>query len=405
MSFAGIISVTPPPRRTAPVVEPPRAPRFTLDGDRALEDRLERTCQRVLSGVRGLVPPEKLEALMLGGGYGRGEGGVLRDAAGDWPYNDLEFYVAIRGNRHVNEARFGRALEVLGEILTHLADVEVEFKITSLAELRAQPVSMFSYDLFAGHRLLWGEPSRLFGCAHHLRAEQIPLSEATRLLMNRGTGLLLAREKLAAESLTSADADFVHRNIAKACLACGDAVLTARGLYDWSCRERHRQLARIARLEPSSWHDTLLQRHAAGVAFKLHPDAQPVSHFALKVLHAEATELMLQCWLWVEQHRLVHPFASARAYAQDPIDKCPETGRARNVILNLRADRFVPHLQPAPWRHPRQRIFHALALLLWEPAAATNAAMRAQLGRELHTDATSVAGFMRAYVALWRRVR
>jgi len=79
--------------------------------------------------------------VLLGGGYGRGEGGVLRGPAGDRPYNDLEFDVAIKGNRHLNAFRYHRRLEVLGEILSHLADVEVEFKITSLARLAAQPPS------------------------------------------------------------------------------------------------------------------------------------------------------------------------------------------------------------------------------------------------------------------------
>ena len=77
--------------------------RFTLDGDDALELHLAQTCARVLSGIRGLIPTAKLEAVLLGGGYGRGEGGVLRGPTGDRPYNDLEFYVAITGNRHVNE--------------------------------------------------------------------------------------------------------------------------------------------------------------------------------------------------------------------------------------------------------------------------------------------------------------
>src|SRR4051812_46487832 len=95
--------------------------RFTRDGDDALESHLELTCTRVVSGLRGLIPEAKLDAILLGGGYGRGEGGVLRGPAGDQPYNDLEFYVALTGNRHVNERRYHRRLEVLGEILTPLA--------------------------------------------------------------------------------------------------------------------------------------------------------------------------------------------------------------------------------------------------------------------------------------------
>ncbi len=406
MNMNGIVSVSVSSSGSAaPLAAATAAPRFTLDGDHALELHLARACERVLSGVRGLIPAEKLEAVLLGGGYGRGEGGVRRDAAGDWPYNDLEFYVLVRGHRHLHEALYGRALEVLGEILTQLAGVEVEFKLTSLAELRAQPVSMFSYDLVAGHRRLCGEETLLAGCAHHLRAEAIPLAEATRLLMNRGTGLLLARGKLAADPLAPGAADFIRRNIAKAALACGDAVLTARGLYDRSCQERHRQLARIARLEPSPWHDTLLRLHAAGVEFKLHPDETTLPRHALAVMHAEATELLRQCWLWLETRRLGVAFASARAYAQSPLDKCPGTPRGRNVLMNLRTDGFRPHLRPRPWRHPRQRIFHALALLLWDTTAVTTAATLAQLQRELHTPAADFAGLIRAYAACWSRVR
>lgn len=389
------------------------ARRFTLDGDAGLEQHLARACERVLSGVRGLIPATKLEAVLLGGGYGRGEGGVLRgaDGTGDQPYNDLEFYVLVRGNRHLNELLYRRALEVLGEILTHLVGVEVEFKITSLVELRAQPVSMFSYDLVSGHRVLTCadfSSAALAGCAQHLEAGQIPMAEATRLLMNRGTGLLLAAGKLASrpsEPLAPGDADFIRRNIAKAALACGDAVLTSRGRYHWSCRERHRQLERIADLDPLPWHDTLVRHHAAGVEFKLHPEANPAFRYELAARHAEVTELARQCWLWLEERRLNRHFSSVRAYAQHAGDKCPELMAARNIMLNLRLDGVRSPLRLRPWRHPRQRVFHALALLLWDPAAAANAATLAQLQRELRTRATSKPDLVRAYEALWCRVR
>ena len=47
----------------------------------------------------------------LGGGYGRGEGGVLRspESGEDQPYNDLEFYVFTRGSALIAERRFRRA--------------------------------------------------------------------------------------------------------------------------------------------------------------------------------------------------------------------------------------------------------------------------------------------------------
>src|SRR5205814_1533122 len=122
-------------------------PRFTLDGGVELESHLEQTCRQVLAAIRNAVPEGELEAALLGGGYGRGEGGVLKTRTGDRPYNDLEFYVFLRGNNFLNERRYHRALEDLAEHLSPTARVEVEFKILSLGKLRRSPASMFYYDL------------------------------------------------------------------------------------------------------------------------------------------------------------------------------------------------------------------------------------------------------------------
>src|SRR5215510_5259112 len=91
--------------------------RFTIDGSDTLEQHLARVCDEVLAGVREIVPPRRLEAVLLGGGYGRGEGGVLVTPAGHRPYNDLEFYVFVRGKTWWNERRFGIPLHWLAERL------------------------------------------------------------------------------------------------------------------------------------------------------------------------------------------------------------------------------------------------------------------------------------------------
>src|SRR5438552_671320 len=99
--------------------------RFTLDGSEELERRLAGTCDTVLAEVLALVSPERLEGLVLGGGYGRGEGGVLETEKGDEPYNDLEFYVFLRGPNWWNERQFGPALNSLAHSLSSAAGVDV----------------------------------------------------------------------------------------------------------------------------------------------------------------------------------------------------------------------------------------------------------------------------------------
>jgi hypothetical protein len=382
-------------------------PRFTIDGDDSLERDLEATCARVTSGVRGLVPMRKLEAVILGGGYGRGEGGVMRTPGGDRPYNDLEFYVAIRGNRHVNEWLYNRRLGVLSDILAHIAGVEIDIKVTSLAELESKPVSMFSYDLAWGHRVLWTrEAVNLEPVWKRHRCEHsIPHSEATRLLMNRCTGLLLARGKLEQPALTPESADFVRRNTAKAQLACGDALLAAHGQYHWSCQERHSRLAYLARRKHYPLFDDALSHHREGVSFKLHPEVAAVERADLENRHRTVSELARGCWLWNESRRLGEDYTTLRAYLDDPRDKCEGSPTLRNVVLNLRTDGVRALASRSIWRHPRGRAFHSMAILLWDEDAPTNANSRRRLSSELNISTGSSAGWVHAYHNLWSHVR
>ncbi len=394
-------------------VPPPRAARFTLDGDDALERHLQVTCDRVVSGVRGIIPEKKLRAIVLGGGYGRGEGGVLRPGpaphapcptAPDRPYNDLEFYVVVRGNRHAAELLYRRALEVLGHILTHLADVEVEFKIATLAELTARPPSMFSYDLLAGHRLVYSDEPGRQCLAAVPAADDIPLSEATRLLMNRCTGLLLASEFLSRPTLPDPSAEFVRRNIAKAELACGDALLTAHRRYHWSCLERARRLEQLAAAGACPLLNEVRRHHAAGVAFKLRPQPGPQPGENLAAQLAAVSAVAMRCWLAIEEERLGRSFLNVRAYVDDPGPKLPGTSALRNFLTSARLG-DLRSLASHPTRPPRERLLRTLPILLWIPTPLADPRLRALLRRDLGRPVQTLPEAIAAYRSLWEQVR
>jgi len=373
--------------------------RFTIDGSSELEQHLQRACERVCDGVRAVFPRRNLAAIVLGGGYGRGEGGVWKTEAGDRPYNDLEFYVFTRGNRHWQDYRRGKALRDLGERLSPEAGAHVEFKIESAARLRRTPVSMFSYDLAAGHRIVFGNDSVFQDCEHHLDATAIPLAEATRLLCNRCSGLLLAGEML--NELTAETADFIGRNLAKAHLALGDAVLAALGQYHWSVQERHRRLAALSASETASWLPAVQAYHAAGVVFKLHP--QPIWKSPDEFLreHRDASSLALQLWLWLESRRLNRHFETARDYALSGVEKCPGGPAWRNFLLTLRIFGPKGALSSLACRYPRERLFNALPLLLWNSGDTQEPQIIRRLQQDLQTEASDRTGFVSAYKHLW----
>jgi hypothetical protein len=379
------------------------APRFTVDGGDELEKYLAGICAQVLAGVRTIIPPNKLDGLLLGGGYGRGEGGVLKTEAGDQPYNDLEFYIFIRGNNWLNERRHRGALQKLGHEIARAVGIEIEFKIISAAKLRRSPPSMFYYDLLMGHRWLWGGEGLLAGCGHHRLAHRIPLAEAARLMMNRCSGLMFAREKLRHWPFTEADADFVGRNLAKAQLAFGDAVLAAGGQYHWSCVRRHARLRELAATEKFDWLPELLAHHAAGVEFKLRPRRARSPLASLAAQHEELSGLGLRLWLWLEGRRLGKTFSSARDYALSPLDKCPETNPWRNLLVNVNIFGPAIFFEAHAGRYPRERLFHALAILLWEKRGL-DLELTARLQSELRTCASIRENLVQAYQALSARL-
>lgn len=388
-----------------PVVHPEAesAFRFTLDGSDELEKHLRHVCEQVADGVRAIVPAARLEGVLLAGGYGRGEGGVLKDGDHDRAYNDMEFYVFIRGATLWNDRRYKRALHELGERLSPLAGLEVEFKIVSAAALRRALPTMFSYDFVTKHHWVLGDDSLLSGCDHHRDAEAVPASEATRLLFNRCSGLLFAAARLAKTTFTEDDADFVGRNIAKAQLGIGDALLASEGCYHWSCLKRHGLLCALLRRdhELATAFQGIAPNHEAGVVFKLRPQRATSSREELAAKHAEISGLARRAWLHLESLRLQRHFSDAADYAASPLDKCPEQPRWKNVLVNVRT--FGPSVlrTAKAARYPRERLFTALSLLLWTDW--DHPSTLAILQNQLRTEANDIDGLVSAYEKLWHR--
>ncbi len=384
-----------------------RDKRFTLDGSDALESHLTRICEQVRDSVLSLIPGQTLEGLVLGGGYGRGEGGVFKTTDGDKPYNDLEFYIFVRGNRLVASRKYRRGLHAIAEGLSPWAGLHLEFKIESVRRLRRSPPSMFSYDLVSGHRVIEGAPDLFAGCEHHLAAEQIPLSEATRLLFNRCSGLLFAQERIRSHPLDKRHSDFVGRNIAKARLALGDAVLAAFGQYHWSCRERYRRLLKLPETPTFSFvnqppdFDNIRAHHAFGVAFKLRPQAFTETPSEFEPEHNEISLLARNLWLWLESRRLNRSFTSPREYASHGILKCPDSAGWRNYLLNLRTFGLPVLSNPMVGRYPRERLLNSLALLLWHQDGPDEFVTVRLLQKQLLTDASEWPEFVAAYKRFW----
>jgi hypothetical protein len=253
-----------------------------------------------------------------------------------------------------------------------------------------------------GHKIIFGDETLFEGCEHHLAANHIPGSEAVRLLFNRCSGLLLVQDMLRAQNLDAEQCDFIGRNLAKAQLGFGDAVLTLFGHYHWNCRERHERLNKLKPFSPPPWLPEVRRHHAEGVVFKLHPRRATSPKSEFEPQFAELHHLGRRVWLWLESRRLNHPFESVRDYALSDLRKCPETAPGRNCLINLKT--FGPR---APFtggffRYPRENLFNALCLLLWDDGVLQEPALLRRLQNQLKARTTRWQDLIPAYQRLWQ---
>ena len=222
-------------------------------------DRLVDDAIRAIGAEIDALAIPRLLGVVLGGGYARGEGGVV-DAEGATPRlsNDLDFYVVAEDAASPADlAAIAAALCPVSEKWTARLGVDVDFSPPKTPwRIRHDEERLMIQELVHGYCDVSGKPgAELFRDVARRDPSALPAMEAVRLLVNRGAGLLLAAE-------VGAESGFVARNINKAILGCGDARLIARGGYRWRAEERAEALG-----------DPL---YSAAVAWKFRPRPEPV---------------------------------------------------------------------------------------------------------------------------------
>lgn len=256
---------------------------FTACGDMEAEMLLA----RVLSEMAEQLAGTNL-CVVLGGSYGRGDGGVRQDKVNGILYNDLDFFVFARQKPENAEI----LLKELAEKYEKELKVDVDFsRVMSVNDIKNNASRLMMQELKRGYRLVSGE-DLLEEYLPALPAEKLPFSEACRLLLNRGMGLLLARDKIAGNS---ADTDFILRNINKAILGACDAFLIARKMYKWSLAER------LTAINDSELSSVCKQLYAQAVEFKKSPNravAQDLPELwaAVRDIFAECVENICGEW-------------------------------------------------------------------------------------------------------------
>ena len=190
-----------------------------------------------------------LAGVVLGGGYGRGEGGVIEECRLS---NDLDFFAITEDGASAAElAAIAAALEPISKEWTARIGIDVDFIVRTPWRIKHDERRLMIQELVRGYFDVAGERGEtLFSAIRRIDAAEIPWTEAVRLMMNRGMGLMLAHGEM---GNGERGRGFIVRNINKCVLGAGDARLIARRAYAWRLADRASALGDRLYAQAAEW--------------------------------------------------------------------------------------------------------------------------------------------------------
>ena len=374
--------------------------RYTHGGNSEVEARIAMDQSLIKIYVEDAVPKQNFLALVLMGGYGRGEGGYCMVDGKPAPYNDYDYFLVVKGMGRKEAAALKADLHEVALRLSHIVGVEVDLAVLRQESLASAPFSLMNAEMKWGHRVVLGDP-RVLELMPAMPIDKLSLGEFTRLMNNRGALLLMNAMALDSKRTPQGkDLEEFFKYLFKAILACGDALLARNGTYHPSYVEKQKRLKFLKSLPCPEF----LKLYKQAVEQKFYPDPDLYQNQDLEEWQTRVTNCWLTTLSSLEAHRTRRSISDWKDYARPRLPKGQlENAQVwRNFAITLRDFGLRHTLRYLDWarRYPRERLISVLPLLLDRNQEAVADNISIPLNVPLGTDWTGTAeGYLRA----WKR--
>ena len=303
---------------------------YTARGSTELDARIDADLKRIAEAVS----PHSLAGVLIGG-YGRGEGTPFINPDGSQaPFNDYDLVVVVdRLNGNIRQE-----FNALEKQLTDALGLPVDLCPYRLSHLRRCEFSLLNHEMKHGHKVVWGDEDILAALPDYPHSA-IPLSEGTRLLLNRGKLLLDIQQRLASpEALNEEERIRFIKFIHKAYLAFGDCALLAARQYDISYAVKR---GRIPLIGNCPGRNLVVDGYLKAIELKEWGDFLSLNDFDVVAEFEAVRNVFLRFLPWYRTHCSGHECSLLKA-----------------TVLNLKWNRRFGTA------HPRERLYEAIMNLL-----------------------------------------
>lgn len=341
--------------------------RYTYYGNTQLENlitgHLDLIRQRVLDTLEG-----KILAIILSGGYGRGEGAVYYQEDQETVFNDYDLFVVTDKIPWYQLKKHRHQLAAIARELSDEIGIEVDLYLITKKAFARQPFTLMNYEMQKKSITIYGDPRAIELLPAY--TQRIPLAEGTRLLLNRGILLLYCKRYFFKhEQIDASQRQIMIKYIIKAILAMGDSYLIAIDRYDYSYLKK----AEIFRALPDSDYrlfKDLVENYLLAVEFKLKVDYTLYENTNLPLWLFHTISLFETYLYWYEEKRLGVQIDCWEEYKELIIQSTttlPTLTKLKNILINIREFGIIKTLRDTEliFSYPRDRLYILLTFALF----------------------------------------
>ena len=376
--------------------------RYTVRGSAEVEAVIATILNDATAALARTLAPESYRCVVLLGGYGRGEGGVVRIGGVERPHNNLDLLIVTRGGVSPDDLK-RRADHVLAPIAQRHG-IGIDVGAIGEGHLRRSSCLVMWYDMRGGHQTLLGDDT-FVPSLERFTAPRIVAFDVLNLLVNRGTLLLINDLILERGTISPGEHQLIVKHAMKAIIGYGDAWLFFRGAYHWSYVEKQRRMR--AQADTPQAFRTLYDE---AMEFRFEPSYERHADLDLREYMRELRSALEPVHLQCEGVRLARDIRSwcdylEPAFRHEVFDSLPAPRACARKLLALSRERRPSGLHSTLARlgfrvsGPRAQLSILFPFVCYPSASGCTPAQRLLGARD-----SSPSSLRRAYLHAWSRV-
>jgi len=269
--------------------------KLTYYKNKEVQELLNIVLENISIVFKDIFTKDETTALILIGGYGRGEGGITQNGERFHPHNNLDLLYIHNSRVDASKVRYAnlRLQEISKEY-----EIGIDMSAINKQKLLGLNGLVIGYDMRFGHKTLLGD-SRFLQNNKEFSIYSIDPVDIRQLLVNRGTLLLINRILLDKENLNEEEKKLIIKHSIKAIIGYGDALLYFNNAYHWSYAQKQSNM-----LELKGVDNSIKELYSEAMLFRFMPDYETYLQKDLKVWNNKLIETLCCIHLTCEKINL-----------------------------------------------------------------------------------------------------